>query len=616
MLWAVIFRHLSGASTVTRISVTIGLQVALVSLSVLLFGNTTIFNPMAFFRQPVPTFEIFSVILNADQAIILGAAAVVAVGLAAVLRLTSAGLVLRGVVDSPTTAIRMGTNPQFVTATTWVLSTMLVGLCGVLLAPLIGLQADSYSGFVAISAAGVVLARFTSIEGTFLAALALGVVQGVVTPHLPSTGVLGIGFRPGLPFVVIFGAIVLYSVTGKLREADERPIVAAELRGKRDRRERAAQRLGANRDRGAWDTWLGWVLGAIGLVVIATRLPGFWLGTVASGLAVAIVMVSWKAVTWGSRITSLAQISFAGMGAAAAGLFANNLGVPTAAAVVLGALCAGVLGAVLGVLVLSSGALYAALATFALGLFVDNVVYNVPAINEASTGLPLEAVTVGPFSFADRKTAFFGVLLVFAAVGLLLRAVQHSTAGTALACVRNSPVRARTLGIDVSRYRVASCAVGAMIAGLGGGIFASLQGTTYPENFLSSAGLVWFVVMMSLGLGSTGGALAAGMAITVMPALLNQYTNSTVVEILPILFGLGAIGLTHVPEGHAGQVRSFARSNAVRLELAILWIGQLISPGQRGSPRLAGAVDPVDADHADALGDQPEPTNSEVSTGA
>jgi len=51
-------------------------------------------------------------------------------------------------------------------------------------------------------------------------------------------------------------------------------------------------------------------------------------------------------------------------------------------------------------------------------------------------------------------------LLVFVVVALVLRWIQRSTAGIALACVRNSPTRARTLGIDVARYRVASCAVG------------------------------------------------------------------------------------------------------------------------------------------------------------
>jgi ABC-type branched-subunit amino acid transport system permease subunit len=198
----------------------------------------------------------------------------------------------------------------------------------------------------------------------------------------------------------------------------------------------------------------------------------------------------------------------------------------------------------------------------------------------------------------------------------VLRTIQRSTAGTALACVRNSPVRARTLGIDVSRYRVASCAVGAMIAGLGGGIFASLQGTTYPENFLSSAGLVWFVVMMSLGLGSTGGAIGAGMAITVMPAVLNQYTNSTIVEILPILFGLGAIGLTHVPEGHSGQIRGLARSIAVRVELAVLWLARLFSGDRQGPFAVAGGLGAVDPDRGDGPGERVEAASSEVSAGA
>ena len=144
-------------------------------------------------------------VLDAGQVATIVCTIAVVVGLVVLFRFTSLGLRMRAVVESPRMAELNGVDSNRVSMASWMLSSLLAGLAGVLLAPLFASlnPIDLFTLLVAALAA-TVFGGLTSIPLTFAGGIALGVLQAVLAGELPTDSVLATGLRPALPFVVLF----------------------------------------------------------------------------------------------------------------------------------------------------------------------------------------------------------------------------------------------------------------------------------------------------------------------------------------------------------------------------------------------------------------------------
>jgi branched-subunit amino acid ABC-type transport system permease component len=97
-----------------------------------------------------------------------------------VLRKTRIGLSMRAAVDRGDLARLRGIDTARTSAVAWVLTMVLAGLAGVLLAPFLELADFSFTSVVLGSIVAVVVARFRSIPVAFGAGLLFGVVQNVM----------------------------------------------------------------------------------------------------------------------------------------------------------------------------------------------------------------------------------------------------------------------------------------------------------------------------------------------------------------------------------------------------------------------------------------------------
>lgn len=126
--------------------------------------------------------------------------------------------------------------------------------------------------------------------------------------------------------------------------------------------------------------------------------------------------------------------------------------------------------------------------------------------------------------------------------------------------VRWSERGAKTTGVSVVQMKVMVGALGALLAGVGGAMLAVAQTSIVPSNFATLLGLFWLAVLVTIGVRSTSAALAAGLALVMLPALVQAYLPAWTNNVLPILFGLGAISAAKFPDGVlAEQGRMFRR---------------------------------------------------------
>jgi branched-chain amino acid transport system permease protein len=130
--------------------------------------------------------------------------------------------------------------------------------------------------------------------------------------------------------------------------------------------------------------------------------------------------------------------------------------------------------------------------------------------------------------------------VLLAACSAVVLAIRRGTTGRELAAMRGSELAAASIGTNLAKLKITVFAVAAALAGIGGALYGSLQGTVAPDDFNSLLSLVFMVVVVTTGVYTVEGAIQAGMAYVVLYQLLD-YLPSQWSNLFPILFGLGAV---------------------------------------------------------------------------
>jgi branched-chain amino acid transport system permease protein len=274
---------------------------------------------------------------------------------------------------------------------------------------------------------------------------------------------------------------------------------------------------------------------------------GYWVGLFAQAFAYALIFLSWTIVTGEGGMLWLCQITFAGVGALTTAQLANHAHWPVLAGVVVGGLIAMAIGAIIGFLSLRLGDLYVALVTLTFGLLMENLVFTLPTFLNGGLGL---SVSRPEFAGSNLRFAYL-CLIVLSIVALFIVNLRRSTTGLALNAARWSGAAARMSGISVVQTKVIAGSVAALIAGLGGGLLALAQTSFQASEFATFEGAIWLAVFVTIGLRSNVAALIAAL-VFVFPSALAQYyfsSESWIPNGLPVLFGMGAIGVALWPEG-------------------------------------------------------------------
>jgi ABC-type branched-subunit amino acid transport system ATPase component/branched-subunit amino acid ABC-type transport system permease component len=616
LLEHILLRRLADAPVYARIVGTIGLLVALPALvlwlvetvanSVLELGlptNAPGFQPPGLGPSPreVVWRPLSGVAINSDQLAVFVAAGAVAVLLWLVLRHTRVGLEMRAGVDRRELAGLRGVSAAKTSVVAWVLSMMLAGLGGVLIAPLQGLGDINYTLVVLGSLAAVVAAGLRSIPIAFAAGLLLGVLQNLVFGYAPDFLSDISGFLSSIPFLL---TIVLLFFLGFDRTraagsvADESPP--------------EDHRAGLPR----WRRILPWTIAVSALVVYELWFANeFWSSLIAKGIVLGIVFLSFVVITGLGGMVSLGQATFVTASAFTVGYLVNTefgFTIPLLmhdgrfsffAAVVAGTAVAAAAGALIAIPVRRLGPLALALATLSVAFIAELIVFQLDVVRNGSRGWPVPPLNLqtfeselplGPFDFTRPHQLAMLALLVFGAVTLIIRNLQRSASGRAVLAVRSSEVAARTSGIAAGWSKVSLFAVSAGIAGLGGAFLAVVSSPVNNRSAPAFVGLIWLAVTVTFGIRRPGGALLAGLAFACFTDLLQVITGwgfmpdwaaslTGTTQLAAILFGVGAINLAKNPDGVLALVgtQRLERRRRRERDVAARDAGRVVAPPAR-----------------------------------
>ncbi|HXY29049.1 MAG TPA: hypothetical protein VEH82_12295, partial [Acidimicrobiales bacterium] len=120
------------------------------------------------------------------------------------------------------------------------------------------------------------------------------------------------------------------------------------------------------------------------------------------------------------------------------------------------------------------------------------------------------------------------------------------------------------IGIDVRRLRVKVFTLSAVIAGIGGALYASLEQSVSVDDFNYVFSLVFVVVVAAVGVYSVSGAIEAGVLYAVLTQLVSSLP-SRYSSLLALVFGLAALTYVRHPEGVVAYGKAWVLDRAEQL---------------------------------------------------
>ncbi|HEY5280064.1 MAG TPA: branched-chain amino acid ABC transporter ATP-binding protein/permease [Pseudolabrys sp.] len=234
-------------------------------------------------------------------------------------------------------------------------------------------------------------------------------------------------------------------------------------------------------------------LTAAGLILAPFVLPhlGFSPTTINRILIWGVFGIGFDILFGFTGLLSFGQSAFYGTGGMVAAYLLTMVDFPyTIPAVFIGAIVAGIVGYLIGLIALRRTGIYFAMITVAIAEVFFFVEFNpLSAYTGGENGLPgvpTPSLSLGFMTVkfnTDWSMYCFLAFWYFVAIVLALRIVR-SPVGAVLSAIRDNPLRAAAVGHNIHSYKLTAFVVAAVYAGFAGGLLALMQGFMPPDAFM------------------------------------------------------------------------------------------------------------------------------------
>jgi branched-chain amino acid transport system permease protein len=297
------------------------------------------------------------------------------------------------------------------------------------------------------------------------------------------------------------------------------------------------------------------IVAIVGACVLPFYLKNFQVFQLTLAMVYAIVILGLNMLTGFNGQISLGHGAFYAIGAYVAAILMDRFGVPYWATLpVAGAVCL-VAGFLFGLPALKLEGLYLALATFALGVAMPQIL-KYKAI-EGWTGGVQGIVIIKPdapfgLELSQDRWLYFFTLFVLLVMFLIGYNILRGRMGRAMIAIRDQPIAAEAMGIDIATVKALTFGISALYTGVAGALGAIVIQFVAPDSFNIFLSISFVVGMVIGGVGSIVGAIYGGLFIQFVPNVAEAISKSAPWAI----YGLFLIGFMFLmPTGVAGFIR-------------------------------------------------------------
>ena len=289
--------------------------------------------------------------------------------------------------------------------------------------------------------------------------------------------------------------------------------------------------------------WIGLALLAIGLIILPFLFKNYRVFQFNLVLVYAIAILGLNILTGFNGQISLGHGAFYAFGAYTAAIMMDKMGMPYWATLPLAGVVCFVFGYLMGFPALRLAGHYLALATFALALAVPQLLKykkiegwtgGVQGIVLSKPAPPFEFSLFGQPLSPDRWLYFFS-LAVTVLMFILAYNLLHGRVGRALIAVRDHPIAATAMGINLPVFKSITFGVSAAYCGVAGAMAAVVVAYVSPDSFTVNLSIFLLVGVVVGGLASIPGAIFGALFIQYVPNIADEISKSAPAAIYGVL---------------------------------------------------------------------------------
>src|SRR2546421_5351868 len=281
----------------------------------------------------------------------------------------------------------------------------------------------------------------------------------------------------------------------------------------------------------------------------------FFIFQLTMALIYALAILGLNLLTGFNGQFSLGHSAFYAIGAYTAAIMMENLGISYVWTIPATAIVCFVFGFLFGLPALRLEGIYLALATFALAIAIPQVLKS--SVLEHWTGGVQGIVIIkpdAPFGLPLSSDQWLYVFTVIVAIVMYVCATNlvKSRTGRALVAIRDHPVAASAMGINVSLYKSLTFGVSALYTGVAGALGAIAISFVAPDSFTFVLAVALFVGLVVGGVASIPGTLVGGLFVLFVPNIAESVSKGLAGAVYGVIL---LVVIYLMPTGAAGLAR-------------------------------------------------------------
>ena len=284
----------------------------------------------------------------------------------------------------------------------------------------------------------------------------------------------------------------------------------------------------------------------------------FYLHIIIMTIIWGVVALNWNLTLGFGGIFHIAQLTFMAAGGYSAAIAITQFGLSPWLALFVGGIVAVLFSILIGLPALKVSGIYLILLTYAFHYAMQQIVLIFNEITNGTMGLIVPSHKLMGINFRIEMSPYFYLVLLLLVLTLILKVfIVNSNIGEAIIASKDSPVLAKSVGIELSKYQLITFGSSAFLTGMIGAVYAGYVGVIGPEIFSFSLVIDALGMIVIGGLGTIIGPLIGSAFISSITEIFRAFDQWR-----PILVGLTIIlMLVFVPNGIVPIIKNIFKSN-------------------------------------------------------
>lgn len=271
----------------------------------------------------------------------------------------------------------------------------------------------------------------------------------------------------------------------------------------------------------------------------------------------ALMALGQNMITGYTGMLSLCQAGFFAIGSYVSAILMTKLGWSFWATLPVAIILSSLLGVLIGLPTLRLKGDYLAIATLGFAEIVRNIINNWDKLTNGPNGI-IRIPKAKVFGMAVKsKFAYIALIwIIVLIVYFLFERLAKSRMGRALEAIREDEIAAASTGINVTKYKVWSFALGAGSAGLAGSIQAVFMGSVMPGTYVFMVSIMVLCMVVLGGMGNFKAVILGAFIIQLVSYFPQLVGLSSVIpaQAKQIIFGLIlVVMMIYRPQGILGR---------------------------------------------------------------